>query len=210
MLNFYHLYTLIIKTKRTTILEIGTRWPTLAMASALSFVRNELKESIKKLRRNNDFEVQVIDDGEEYINASRQRFRTDEISVTCLHHRTALVGTYQDRVWTYHKAIPCTSPNLIYIEGPNQFKIDGDVAGWNINHKDLAPMAAGVLRIECLLTIGARIILNGRYSNTRLLKSNLRRRWKYSYSRRTDQHTFKPIETPIGNYNRRHQSFDKQ
>ena len=53
LIDLLSLYEIIVRNKRTTILEFGSGWSTLIFAIALSDLKKKYSKQIKKLRRNN-------------------------------------------------------------------------------------------------------------------------------------------------------------
>ena len=97
---------------------------------------------------------------------------------------------FNGKICTSFKKIPKNNPDFIYLDGPDQFNIKGKINGFNINQNDLMPMTSDILKIEHFLKPGTIIIVDGRASNSRFLKSNFQRKWKYSYNQKKDQHVF--------------------
>ena len=64
-------------------------------------------------------------------------------------------------------------------------------------------MSADILAIEHFLTPGTLIVVDGRTTNARFLRSNFQRSWSYHHSSSMDQHFFELVEPPLGIYNRR-------
>ena len=59
--DLYSLYQLIILNKRTTILEFGSGWSTLVIQEALRFNKINHTHKTKNLRRNNLYELFVLE-----------------------------------------------------------------------------------------------------------------------------------------------------
>ncbi len=69
------------------------------------------------------------------------------------------------------------------------------------------PMSADILKIEHFLKPGTIIVVDGRAANSRFLKANFQRDWKYSYSQLNDQHVFYLSEKPLGKLNKKQLDF---
>ena len=69
--DLYNLYEYIIINKRTTILEFGSGWSTLIFSLALRELRNKFFNEVKSLRRNNPFELFVVENEKKYLNITR-------------------------------------------------------------------------------------------------------------------------------------------
>ena len=64
--GLYNLYQYILINKRTTILEFGSGWSTLIFGLALNELSNKFSNEVKQLRRNNPFELFVIENEKKY------------------------------------------------------------------------------------------------------------------------------------------------
>ena len=64
--DLYNLYQYILINKRTTILEFGSGWSTLIFGLALNELSNKFSNEVKQLRRNNPFELFVIENEKKY------------------------------------------------------------------------------------------------------------------------------------------------
>ena len=121
----------------------------------------------------------------------------------CRIHKASLkMGTFADRVCTYYDPLPNICPDLIYLDGPDQFSPIGDIRGISTRHMDRLPMAADILAIEHFLLPGTLIVVDGRTANARFLKTNLQRDWIYCHDVSADQHFFELSESPLGVYNK--------
>ena len=58
------------------------------------------------------------------------------------------MGTFNGRACTYYDPLPNLCPDLIYLDGPDQFSASGDARGVSTNHKDRMPMSADILVFE--------------------------------------------------------------
>ena len=64
--DLYNLYQYILINKRTTILEFGSGWSTLIFSLALRELRDKFSNEVKSLRRNNPFELFVVENEKTY------------------------------------------------------------------------------------------------------------------------------------------------
>mgnify|MGYP001221065080 FL=1 len=208
--DLYLLHQYTLKYKRTTILEIGTGWSTYIFAHALNINMQKYSKDIKRLRRNNHFEVHVVDDEKKFISKARSRIPKNLQKRCFFHFSKAQMTTFNDRICTEYLKLPLINPDLIYLDGPDQFKVKKNINGINIRHKDMMPMSSDILKIEHFLTPGTIIVTDGRAANARFLKANLQRDWKYFYDDINDQSLFFLKERPLGIYNKRQLDFYKK
>ena len=204
--DLIRLHHLVLTRKVTTILEFGIGKSTTVLAHALSI--NEARHAAfvrDQLRRNNAFELHSIDNNLHWLDHVSGTLPTafagpDRVF---LHHCPLTVGTFHDRLCTYYEGVPDLCPDLIYLDGPDQFSAKGSVRGLSTRHKDRMPIAADILAFEHFLTPGTLIVVDGRTANARFLKCNLQRAWTHTHIPAYDQHFFELTEAPLGVFNRR-------
>jgi hypothetical protein len=192
--------------KATTIMEFGLGKSTVVLADALLKNKSELNSKIKNsLRRSNPFECHSIENSAIWIERCKKLIpkKFFEQGTSHIHNASLKMGTFSNRICTYYDPLPDISPDLIYLDGPDQFSSEGDVKGMSTRHPDRMPMAADILSFEHFLTPGTLIIVDGRTANARFLKSNFQRNWNYFYAKDFDQHFFELLEEPLGVYNQR-------
>ena len=73
--DLYRLYKFVILNKRTTILEFGSGWSTLMFSLALKEIKNKFCNNAKKIRRNNLFELFVLENERKYLNITKKRIK---------------------------------------------------------------------------------------------------------------------------------------
>ncbi len=193
------LHWLVTSRKVITILEFGLGKSTVVFDDALKINQKKDHQLVKKkLRKNNQYECHSIDNHEKWID----EVRNNHVLETVTFHKSRLImGTFEGRACTYYDPLPNVSPDLIYLDGPDQFSVSGEIRGITTDHKDRMPMAADVLVFEHFLTPGTLIVTDGRTANARFLKANLQRNWCYCHDIAADQHYFELLETPLGVYN---------
>lgn len=199
------LHWLVCTRKVTTILEFGLGKSTIVFDDSLS--KNKVRDQhlIKEtLRRNNQYECHSVDNYEQWIDEVKSNNQLDTVTY---HKSDLLIGEFNGRVCTYYDPLPNLCPDLIYLDGPDQFSAVGDLRGITTNHKDRMPMSADILSFEHFLTPGTLIVTDGRTANARFIKTNLQRDWMYCHDHETDQHYFELVEEPLGIYNRRQLEF---
>ena len=73
--DLYNLYQYILINKRTTILEFGSGWSTLIFSLALKELRDKFSNEVKSLRRNNPFELFVLESEKKYLKITKHRIQ---------------------------------------------------------------------------------------------------------------------------------------
>lgn len=217
--DLYRISELIRLNKRTTVLEFGSGWSSLIISIALMNNKKKYSNDIKKLRRNNPFEMFSVDNEKKYCAITKKRIKNffsdkekskffkNNIHISYSECKmTEINGFYA----TTYKKIPLCNPDFIYLDGPDQFKIKGVINNFTTAHMDMMPMVSDILRIEFYLTPGTIILSDGRGANVDFLKKNFKRKWLYQYDKYSDQHLFY-LDAPIlGEYNKKQLEFYKK
>jgi hypothetical protein len=199
------LHWLVNSRRIITILEFGLGKSTIIFNDVLQ--KNKIRDEhfvAANLRRSNPYECHSVDNYEKWIEEVKSKNNLERVR----YHKSNLVmGTFDGRACTYYDPMPNICPDLIYLDGPDQFSADGDIRGLSTNHKDRMPMAADILVFEHFLCPGTLIVADGRTANARFLKANLQRDWCYCHNAESDQHYFELLEEPLGIYNSRQVDF---
>ena len=195
------LHFLVKSLKRTSVLEFGSGFSSLVIAEALhqTAASNDLAK-LKDLRRTKLFHLHTIDDQKKYLKLTKKRFPPKLLDHVSFYFSTAYASTFNNHFCTFFSNLPPISPDLIYIDGPDQFCVKGAVDGWSPRTRDMMPMAADVLRFEYFLASNTHIVVDGRSANVNFLRDNLKRDWSYSYNPLIDQHIFVLQEPSFGRF----------
>ena len=189
-----------------TVLEFGIGWSTIVMANAVQYNKKKYLNKTKNLRMNNAGEIHCLDNSKTWIKHMKSKLRK-YLTIVKLNYSEAHMDKFKGKICTSFKKIPNINPDFIYLDGPDQFNIKGKINGLNIAHNDFMPMTSDILKIEHFLKPGTIIVVDGRASNSRFLKSNFQRNWKYSYNELNDQHIFLLDEKPLGQLNKKQIKF---
>ena len=71
--DLYRLYQIVYLNKRTTILEFGSGYSSLMFSASLSDLKNKYEKQVEKLRRNNPFELFILENEKKYMSVTRKR-----------------------------------------------------------------------------------------------------------------------------------------
>ncbi len=214
--DLYNLYQYVLINKRTTILEFGSGWSTLIFSLALKELADKFSNEVKQLRRNNPFELFVVENEKRFLNITRNRILKYNKFLkiknpTKINYILSDVEmtTFNNRICTQYKKLPLCNPDFIYLDGPNQFKVKKNINGISTKHKDMMPMICDILKLEYFYTPGTIIVCDGRGANARFIKNNFERKWKYMNDRKNDQHIFFLVDPELGKYNKLQLKFYK-
>ena len=207
--DLYNLYQYVLTNKRITILEFGSGWSSLIFSLALNELKNKFSNEVKKLRRNNPFELFVIENEKKYLNITKNRiikfnnYLKIKTPIKINYILTDVeMTTFKDRICTQYKKLPLCNPDFIYLDGPDQFKVKKDINGISTRHKDMMPMVCDILKFEYFYTPGTIIICDGRAANAKFLKDHFKRNWKYINDKKKDQHIFLLDDAILGKFNK--------
>ena len=172
-------------------------------------LRNKFFKQVKLLRRNNPFELFVIENEKKYLNITRNRIKRfnkflkikDPIKINYLLTEVEM-STFNGRICTQYKKLPLCNPDFIYLDGPSQFNVKKDINGISTRHKDMMPMVSDILKLEHFYTPGTIIVCDGRAANAKFLRDNFQRNWKYINDKKSDQHIFLLNDPMLGKYNK--------
>jgi hypothetical protein len=166
------------------------------------------------LRRHNLFELLTVDNEKKYLNITKKRIKKFSkklnLNIKINYYLSSVeMSLYENKISTSYKKLPLCNPDFIYLDGPDQFNVKGNLNNFSTRHKDMMPMANDILKIEYFLTPGTIIVTDGRTANAQFLKDYLRRNWLYKFDYINDQHIFYLNETPLGKYNKLQLDFYK-
>ena len=207
--KLFNLYQFIVINKRTTILEFGSGWSSLMLSLALSEVKNKFSNEIKKLRRNNPFELFVIENEKKYLNISKNRIIKfnkmlkikNPIKINYSFSDVEMT-TFDNKICTEYKKLPTCSPDFIYLDGPDLFKTKMHVNGITTKHKDMFPMGCDILKLEYFYTPGTIIVIDGRSANAKFIKDHFKRKWIHNFDIKNNQNIFYLNDPVIGKYSK--------
>ena len=206
--DLIRLHYLVISRKVTTVLEFGSGKSTLVFADAIKRNKESFEEFVStNLRKANQFEVHSIENNEAWLERTKSIIPVELQDVVNIHLCASEISHFNGRLCSYYQNIPNICPDLIYLDGPDQFSSEGTLRGLSTAHPDRMPMAADILSIEHFLTPGTFIVVDGRTANARFIRCNFQRDWFYQYDSSSDQHFFELIEEPLGIYNRKQIQF---
>jgi len=213
-LDLYFLYKLITLNKRLTVLEFGSGWSTLAMTVAMknnfsnyhSQVFKKNKEL--KLRFTNPFEIFSVENDRKFLKISKHRINKlrTKIKVNFMYSQVHMTR-FEGRICAEYKRLPLCNPDFIYLDGPDQFDVKGNINGINIGHNDLMPIMCDILKFEFFLKPGTIICVDGRAANVNFLKSFFKRKWIEYYNIKLDMYVLYLDSKPLGSANKKQLKF---
>jgi hypothetical protein len=194
--------------RATTILEFGCGRSTLVFADALAQNKRDYEGFVaSNLRRVHPFELHSVDQSKEWTEKCQVGLPEELTPLVKFHSSPVAMSTFQGRACTVYDSIPNVCPDIIYLDGPDQFNVTGDVHGISTRTTDRLPMSADILFMEHFLLPGTLILVDGRTANARFLECNLQRQWEHCHFEEEDIHAFELVEKPLGKINKTQMEF---
>src|SRR3990167_2083718 len=156
------LHFLVRSRRVTTILEFGVGKSTVVFADAIKKNQEEYGAFVKNnLRRANPFQVHAVDNSLEWINQCKKDVVSELMEFTHFHFSEVEMTTFNGRICTAYRKLPNICPDLIYLDAPGQYGVQGDVRGISTESPDRLPMSADILFFEPFLLPGTMIVVDG-------------------------------------------------
>lgn len=202
-LDLARLHLLITKRKCINVLELGSGYSSLIIADALkaNFINNG-GELPQQIRRNDPWQLDSIDESEEWLRLSESRIPATLKRFVNFQQSKVCLGTFSDRPVSYYENLPNKAYDLIYIDGPSQYAPNqSDWLGFNTANPGRMPMSADILRIEHFLQSGTMVLFDGRSANAKFFELNVQKKWKKYHSKSFDQTLYVDCSKSLGKFN---------
>jgi len=213
--ELYFLYQMIKINNRLTVLEFGSGYSTLIMSIALYENKLKLINNLNNIRKSNIFEIFTIENEIKYLNITKKRnnFFLKKLKIKPKINyifSNCNVELFNGNIVHSYSKLPKCNPDLIYLDGPGQFNLRGNINNINFAHNDFTPISSDIIKIEFFLNPGTIIVIDGRYHNVVYLRSNLKRNWIYHYVKYVNKHVLFLVEKPTGIMSKNLLSFYKK
>lgn len=202
------LHWIALSRKTVSILEFGSGFSTVVLADAIATLHAAFADwSHANLRIVKPFHLHSVEEDQRFLEITQRR-----LGERLRPHVTLLKGDVEMvqvgiHYATMFKHLPNICPDFLYLDGPSQFAAPETVRGFSIRSPERMPMSADILTFEFFLQPGTLMLIDGRTSNARFLKANLKREWAYRHDLDADIHLFELQESPIGRLNQRQLDF---
>lgn len=202
------LHFLIRARKVFNVLEFGPGYSSWIIADALNKNQKEIGIPFaKSFRKENPFVCFSVGDSKYWIKKTRCKIPDKLQQHIKFSFSPVRMKSFNGRPCTFHDKLPNCNPELIYLDGPDQWTCQGAFHGLHTRHKERTPVAGDVLLYEPYLIPGCLIVADGRTNNIRFLINNLQRKW--THSTKNDMHFLELQEKPLGKINERYLKFAK-
>ena len=181
-----YLHKTVRRNRPQTIVEFGVGLSTLVFAHALLANRDEQ-------RNGEPGKLYTVDTSQYWLENTRQKLSDEANELVELRYSEARLTVINGELCHLFDKLPNVVPDLIYLDGPDPSTVNGEING--LMHvvergEPRRAMSADILLYEAGLKVGATIIVDNRKMNTRFLRRNLRRRWRFSGNRTDGRFTF--------------------
>ncbi len=160
-------------------MEYGTGWSSLIIYKALEFNKNKNKNKFYT-RCDNPYSLTVVDNSKKFLKISSDRI-TSEFGKNAnvnFHYSKCEMTKFNGNYAHQYIKHPPINPDFIFLDGPNNFFVDGKCENFSVKNFSMQPMGCDILKFENFLTPGTIILSDGRTANMRFLKNNFKRNWK--------------------------------
>lgn len=112
---------------------------------ALNDLNALYKNKINNLRINYKFELFILENEKKYLNVTRKRIEKLSKKINFkikinYNFSNVKMSEYQNKISTSYEKLPLCNPDFIYLDGPGQFNVKGNINGFSTKHKDIMPM----------------------------------------------------------------------
>jgi hypothetical protein len=177
-LDLATLHRLVRRKRPQTVLEFGVGFSTIVLAHAL--------------KQNGEGRLYGVETDRPWLENLQAKLPADLAPLISIRHSPARAAVHEGELCHYYDTLPDIVPDLIYLDGPDNFSVEGSVRGLTFQPETGArhQVAADILLYESSLKTGATIFVDSRYNNVHFLKRRLRRNWQVKIDRLRRQSTF--------------------
>ena len=85
-----------------------------------------------------------MDESTKYLNIARDRIDASLQENIFFHQSKVSMVLWNGRICTEYDKLPLVNPDLIYIDAPSQYSVEGAINGWSTMHNDIMPMMCDI------------------------------------------------------------------
>lgn len=199
------LYYLVRNRKPFQILEFGSGFSTLVMASALKqnwlAYKSCLKEKNEPIANDQPFLISVESSTKWRENTESKIDKVGLTEFVDVVYSEVTIAEYNGQICHFYDEVPDVVPDFVYLDGPDPMIVKGSIRGLSFQNPKRTVMAADLLLYESTLTPGFFMIVDGRSNNARFLQRMLKRKYDIYYHEKADVTTFELLENRLGRKN---------
>jgi hypothetical protein len=196
------LYKLVRERKPFQIIEFGSGFSTIIMASALK--QNweaylDILADRQSFRQYEQPSLVSIESSQKWQNNTRQKIEeTGLVDFSEIIFSTVTIGEYQGQICHFYNQLPDLVPDFVYIDGPDPATVQGNINGLSFQNPKRTVISGDILKYESTLLPGFFMIVDGRTNNARFLQRTLKRDYEIQYHSEADVTTFELKEPRLG------------
>ncbi len=199
------LHKLVRERKPFQILEFGSGFSTIVMASAMKTNWEEYKRLITGKQADRVYPqpcMVSIESSEKWRDNTQmkiQKAKLEDFSEVVFSK--VKIAEYQGQICHFYKKLPDVVPDFIYLDGPDPATVEENINGLSFQNPKRTVMAGDILKYESTLLPGFFMIVDGRTNNARFLQRMLTRSYEIKYHQKADVTTFELKEPRLGRKN---------
>ena len=202
------LHMLVKERKPFQILEFGSGFSTIVMASALYDNWEEYKKIISEKPDHETIKtwdkpsIISVESSEKWKKNSAKKIR--DINLTEFSEivfSSVKITEMKGQICHLYDDLPDLVPDFIYLDGPDPTTVEGNINGISFQNPRRTVMSADILKYESTLLPGFFMIVDGRSNNARFLNRVMQRNYNVNYHKSSDVTTFELNEPRLGKKN---------
>ena len=191
--------------KAFVVLEFGVGWSTLVLADAIhkNLLDWEKFNDKNNVYPNAEFQLYSVDSSEFWIEYSKKRIPEYLKKIITFKHSECEANIFNGKLCHMYNDLPDINPDIIYLDAPDPKSVIGKINGLTFQSDLRLVMSGDPLLFETILYPRTLLIIDGRISNARFLKSSLYRNWNVIIDEGLEISLFELEEDKLGSRNYR-------
>ncbi|WP_028571393.1 hypothetical protein [Desulfonatronum lacustre] len=201
------LYMLVRERKPFHILEFGSGFSTIVMASALKqnweecrdiLARQSGSQAVRQILYERPQMVSIESSKKWMLNTREKVEKGGLAEFTDIVFSNVSIAEYQGQVCHFYDELPDVVPDFVYMDGPDPSTVKGSINGISFKRSKRTVMSGDILKYESTLLPSFFMIVDGRTNNARFLQRMLLRKYDVIYHKKADVTTFQLKEPRLG------------
>ncbi len=203
IIDLARIHKILRKYKIFTVLEFGIGFSTVVIADALKKNNFDYQSTKRKykIQKNNKFELYSVDSSKKWISNFKNDFKKNLYSNVKINYSKVYLSEFNSQICSFYKNIPAILPDFIYLDAPDPKTVEKKFRNIDYKNDDFVVMSGDILRFENYLLPGCIILVDGRNTNVRFIKNNLKRNWSIIEDYKSSFSFLFLNELPIGQKN---------
>lgn len=199
------LHKLIRKRKPFLILEFGSGFSSVVMASALESNWDEFQRISQSVQNRLDVEqprLVSVETSKKWQDNTREKIENAGLAdfFEIVFSRVT-IAEHLGQLCHFYDKLPDVVPDFVYLDGPDPATVEGRINGLSFQNHKRTVMSGDILKYESTLIPGFFMIIDGRTNNARFLQRMLTRDYDVRHHLDEDYTTFELKESRLGRKN---------